>query len=65
MQAQTEDECMKLVKSLPATQAALLDWTVNLMADVVQMEHVNKMNDRNVSMVFAPNMTQVNHKFVL
>uniref|UniRef100_A0A7N0V509 Uncharacterized protein n=1 Tax=Kalanchoe fedtschenkoi TaxID=63787 RepID=A0A7N0V509_KALFE len=59
MQAHSEEECTKLVKSLPATQAALLDWTVNLMADVVQMEHVNKMNDRNVAMVFAPNMTQM------
>ncbi|CAM8925308.1 hypothetical protein QQ045_022095 [Rhodiola kirilowii] len=59
MQAQTEEECSTLVKSLPATQAALLDWTVNLMADVVQMEHLNKMNDRNVAMVFAPNMTQM------
>ena len=29
------------------------------MADVVQLEHLNKMNARNVAMVFAPNMTQV------
>jgi hypothetical protein len=34
------------------------------MADVAQMEHLNKMNARNVAMVFAPNMTQVS-KFSL
>lgn len=44
---------------LPATEAALLNWAVNLMADVVQQEHLNKMNARNIAMVFAPNMTQV------
>lgn len=30
------------------------------MADVAQEEHLNKMNARNIAMVFAPNMTQVN-----
>jgi hypothetical protein len=29
------------------------------MADVVQQEHLNKMNAHNVATVFAPNMTQV------
>jgi hypothetical protein len=29
------------------------------MADVVQEEEYNKMNARNIAMVFAPNMTQV------
>lgn len=28
------------------------------MADVAQLEYLNKMNARNVAMVFAPNMTQ-------
>lgn len=59
MQCQTEEECAQLVKLLPPTQAALLDWAINLMADVVQEEHHNKMNARNVGMVFAPNMTQM------
>lgn len=59
MQCQTEEECAQLVKLLPPTQAALLDWAVNLMADVVLEEHNNKMNARNVAMVFAPNMTQM------
>ena len=40
-------------------EGALLDWSVNLMADVVQHEQFNKMNARNIAMVFAPNMTQV------
>ncbi|KGN59300.2 rho GTPase-activating protein 1 isoform X2 [Cucumis sativus] len=59
MEAQTEEECAELARLLPATEAALLDWAVNLMADVVQFEHQNKMNARNVAMVFAPNMTQM------
>ncbi|XP_047307711.1 rho GTPase-activating protein 5-like [Impatiens glandulifera] len=58
-QSQSEEECSALVALLPSTQSALLSWAVNLMADVVQMEHVNKMNAHNVAMVFAPNMTQM------
>ncbi|KAK4432573.1 Rho GTPase-activating protein 1 [Sesamum alatum] len=59
MEAQSEDECAHLVRLLPPTEAALLDWAVNLMADVAQLEHLNKMNARNIAMVFAPNMTQM------
>ncbi|KAE8680563.1 Rho GTPase-activating protein 3 [Hibiscus syriacus] len=59
MQAESEEECARLVRLLPPTEAALLDWAINLMADVVQVEQLNKMNARNVAMVFAPNMTQM------
>lgn len=59
MQAQSEEECAQLVKRLPQTEAALLDWALNLMADVSQLESHNKMNARNIAMVFAPNMTQM------
>jgi hypothetical protein len=59
MQCQTEEDCAELTNQLPHTEASLLDWTINLMADVVQEEHLNKMNARNIAMVFAPNMTQV------
>lgn len=59
MQAQSEEECTRLVRLLPPTESALLDWAINLMADVAQMEHMNKMNARNIAMVFAPNMTQM------
>ncbi|KAK6139950.1 hypothetical protein DH2020_026326 [Rehmannia glutinosa] len=45
MQAQSEDECTQLVRLLPPTEAALLDWAINLMADVAQLEHLNKMNE--------------------
>ncbi|KVH94545.1 PAK-box/P21-Rho-binding, partial [Cynara cardunculus var. scolymus] len=58
MQAQSEDECARLVRLLPPTEASLMNWAVNLMADVAQLEHLNKMNARNIAMVFAPNMTQ-------
>lgn len=50
---------MQLVRLLPPMEAALFDWAINLMADVAQMEHHNKMNARNVAVVFAPNMTKV------
>ncbi|KAI3832627.1 hypothetical protein MKW98_002173 [Papaver atlanticum] len=59
MQCQSEEEYTELTKLLPPTEASLLDWAINLMADVVQEEHHNKMNSRNVATVFAPNMTQM------
>ncbi|XAR64703.1 hypothetical protein NMG60_11008488 [Bertholletia excelsa] len=59
MQAQSEEECTRLLRRLPLTEAALLDWAINLMADVAQLENLNKMNARNIAMVFAPNMTQM------
>ncbi|KAL3518556.1 hypothetical protein ACH5RR_021145 [Cinchona calisaya] len=59
MQCQTMEDCAALVRLLPPSEAALLDWAINLMADVVQLEHLNKMNSRNIAMVFAPNMTQM------
>ncbi|KAH7678763.1 Rho GTPase activation protein [Dioscorea alata] len=59
LQCNTEEECVDLVRQLLPTQAALLNWAVDLMADVVEEEELNKMNARNIAMVFAPNMTQM------
>ncbi|CAB4300714.1 unnamed protein product [Prunus armeniaca] len=59
LRCNTEDDCTRLVKTLPPTEASLLDWAINLMADVAQNEQHNKMNARNIAMVFAPNMTEV------
>ncbi|KHN38625.1 Rho GTPase-activating protein gacA [Glycine soja] len=59
MQCQTEEDCAELAGQLPHTEASLLDWAINLMADVAQEEHLNKMNARNIAMVFAPNMTHM------
>ncbi|KAJ8748377.1 hypothetical protein K2173_003014 [Erythroxylum novogranatense] len=59
LQCNTEEESVELVKQLKPTEAALLSWAVDLMADVVQEEDFNKMNARNIAMVFAPNMTQM------
>ncbi|CAK7348652.1 unnamed protein product [Dovyalis caffra] len=59
MHCNSEDDCTRLVKQLPLTEASLLDWAINLMADVVEHEQYNKMNARNIAMVFAPNMTQM------
>ncbi|XP_006287671.2 rho GTPase-activating protein 2 [Capsella rubella] len=55
----TEDESVELIKQLKPTESALLSWAVDLMADVVEEEESNKMNARNIAMVFAPNMTQM------
>ncbi|KAF9684686.1 hypothetical protein SADUNF_Sadunf04G0144400 [Salix dunnii] len=59
IECRTEEDCAFLARNLPPTEAALLDWAINLMADVVQHEHLNKMNAHNVATVFAPNMTQM------
>ncbi|KAJ6897227.1 hypothetical protein NC651_023177 [Populus alba x Populus x berolinensis] len=59
IECRTEEDCANLARNLPPTEAALLDWAINLMADVVQQEHLNKMNAHNVATVFAPNMTQM------
>lgn len=59
MHCNTEGGCALLASMLPPVEAALLDWAINLMADVVEQENYNKMNARNIAMVFAPNMTQM------
>ncbi|KAG6506343.1 hypothetical protein ZIOFF_031666 [Zingiber officinale] len=61
MKCQTEEDCGRLARSLTETEAAaaMLDWTINLMANVVREEQANKMNARNIATVFAPNMSQV------
>ncbi|PRQ26241.1 putative Rho GTPase activation protein [Rosa chinensis] len=59
LQCNTEEESFELVKQLKPTEAALLNWAISLMADVVEEEEFNKMNARNIAMVFAPNMTQM------
>nr|CAD1824731.1 unnamed protein product [Ananas comosus var. bracteatus] len=63
VQCQSEEDSARLARLLPPTKAALLDWAVNLMADVVQEEQTNKMNAHNVAMVFAPNMTKLADPF--
>ncbi|KAI4364188.1 hypothetical protein MLD38_020315 [Melastoma candidum] len=59
MQSESEEDCSQLVRLLPPMEAALLDWAINLMADVAQHEHWNKMNAHSVAVVFAPNMTKM------
>ncbi|RAL44599.1 hypothetical protein DM860_003358 [Cuscuta australis] len=59
MSSQSEEECVRLMRLLPPTEASLLDWAINLMADVAESKEHNKMNARNVALVFAPNMTQM------
>ncbi|XP_022876941.1 rho GTPase-activating protein 2-like [Olea europaea var. sylvestris] len=59
LQCNTEEESVELIKELKPTESALLNWAIDLMADVVEQEEFNKMNARNIAMVFAPNMTQM------
>ncbi|XP_074312226.1 rho GTPase-activating protein 2-like [Silene latifolia] len=59
LQCNSEEDYYVLVKQLKPTEAALLNWAIDLMADVVEEEDFNKMNARNIAMVFAPNMTQM------
>ncbi|EYU46646.1 hypothetical protein ABFS82_04G022100 [Erythranthe guttata] len=59
LECNTEEESFELVKKLKPTESALLGWAIDLMADVVEHEDSNKMNPRNIAMVFAPNMTQM------
>ncbi|GKE10774.1 hypothetical protein Tco_1414325 [Tanacetum coccineum] len=45
MQCRSEEECLGLARLLPPMETALLDWLINLMADVVHRlfhESVNK-----------------------
>lgn len=59
MQCESEEDFVKVVRLLPQTEASLLNWAINLMADFVEFEDVNKMTSRNLALVFAPNMSQV------
>ncbi|KAL1312552.1 hypothetical protein HN51_039172 [Arachis hypogaea] len=59
LQCNTEEDAVELVKQLKPTESALLNWAIDLMADVVVEEEYNKMDARNIAMVFAPNMTQM------
>ncbi|GFP91546.1 rho GTPase-activating protein 2, partial [Phtheirospermum japonicum] len=59
LECNTEEDSVELIKQLKPTANGLLSWAVNLMADIVEHEQSNKMNARNIAMVFAPNMTQM------
>ncbi|CAL5437088.1 unnamed protein product [Camellia sinensis] len=59
LECDAEEESVELVKRLQPTESALLNWAIDLMTDVVEHEEYNKMNARNIAMVFAPNMTQM------
>ncbi|KAL1204112.1 Rho GTPase-activating protein 5 [Cardamine amara subsp. amara] len=59
MQCESEEDFVKVVRLLPQTEASLLNWAINLMADFVEFEDVNKMSSRNLALVFAPNMSKM------
>ena len=55
----SEEEAGRLCGRLAPAKVALLDWAVQLMADMASEEARNRMGAHNIAMVFAPNMTQV------
>ncbi|GER32986.1 Gtpase activating protein [Striga asiatica] len=59
LQCNKEEEFVGLIKQLKPTESCLLEWAIDLMADVAEQEESNKMNARNIAMVFAPNMTKM------
>ncbi|GFQ06107.1 rho GTPase-activating protein 2 [Phtheirospermum japonicum] len=59
LQCGTEEEFVELIKQLEPPESCLLGWAIDLMADIVEHEESNKMNARNIAMVFAPNMSQM------
>eukprot|EP00271_Cylindrocystis_brebissonii_P011366 TRINITY_DN2877_c0_g1_i2.p1 TRINITY_DN2877_c0_g1~~TRINITY_DN2877_c0_g1_i2.p1 ORF type:complete len:464 (-),score=125.16 TRINITY_DN2877_c0_g1_i2:2030-3421(-) len=57
--SESDAAVVQLVKELPAAQQNLVEWTVNLMVDVVEFQQQNLMNAQSIATVFAPNMFQV------
>ncbi|KAL9397446.1 hypothetical protein Peur_011699 [Populus x canadensis] len=55
---QHEEEPVEPVKQLKPPEAALLNWAVGLMADIVEEEDSNKKTAGNIAMDYAPNMTR-------
>jgi hypothetical protein len=46
--------------SFPEPTCSLLLWLLDLMADVVTNEAVNKMGAKNMAIVMSPNLYQIN-----
>jgi len=53
---ETEEDCIPVYGALKDPNRTLMDWLLNLMADVASKESVNKMNPRNLAIVIAPNL---------
>eukprot|EP01102_Stenamoeba_stenopodia_P007666 TRINITY_DN2163_c0_g1_i1.p1 TRINITY_DN2163_c0_g1~~TRINITY_DN2163_c0_g1_i1.p1 ORF type:complete len:530 (-),score=106.95 TRINITY_DN2163_c0_g1_i1:57-1646(-) len=55
-----EASCVNAYETLlqPGVKKDLLDWLLDLLADVALQEPINKMNSRNLAIVVAPNLFQ-------
>jgi len=53
------NDCVNAFNTLPELQKNLLTWLMNLLMDVQQNCHVNKMTAQNLAIVVAPNLYDV------
>jgi len=56
LRCSTGRECMQLVQQFPHDVKGLLLWLLSVMAEVAQHQEKNKMNERAIAIVMAPNL---------
>jgi len=52
----TGAQCMQVLQHFPAAHKGVVLWLLDLMADVADQQEHNKMNERAVAIVMAPNL---------
>jgi hypothetical protein len=52
----TGAQCMHVLQRFPAAHKGVVLWLLDLMADVADQQEHNKMNERAVAIVMAPNL---------
>ena len=52
----TGAQCMQVLQRFPAAHKGVVLWLLDLMADVADQQEHNKMNERAVAIVMAPNL---------
>ena len=55
-QCTTGAECMQVLQGFPPQRKGLVLWLLELMADVAEEQDENKMNERAIAIVIAPNL---------
>ena len=50
------DTCESIAEMIEEPQRALLEWLVDLMADVAELQETNKMSPKNCAIVMGPNL---------
>ena len=52
----TGAQCMQVLQRFPAAHKGVVLWLLDLMADVADQQESNKMNERALAIVMAPNL---------